>query len=68
MTHETKREGGPPPRLYTASEAKTLLRVAQTKLYQLINDGKLDARKLGSRTLITGESISALIEGLPRLK
>jgi hypothetical protein len=37
-----------------------------TKIYELIKFGRLDARKLGSQTRITGESIKALIDALPK--
>ena len=37
-----------------------------TKIYELIKLERLDARKLGSQTRITGESIKALIDSLPK--
>jgi hypothetical protein len=37
-----------------------------TKTYELIKLGLLDARKLGSQTRITGESIKAFIASLPK--
>jgi hypothetical protein len=37
-----------------------------TKVYELIKLEKLDARKLGSQTRITGESIKAFIDALPK--
>ena len=35
----------------------------KTKVYQLCSEGKLDARKIGRRTIITGESLERLIAG-----
>jgi excisionase family DNA binding protein len=43
--------------LYRTSEAKAALGVGTTKLYELINNGMLDARRFGRRTYITGASI-----------
>lgn len=38
--------------------------IARTRVYELINSGDLQAVKLGRRTLITRESIDALVERL----
>lgn len=46
--------------------AFAILGVGTTKGHELINSGQLDARKLGSKTLITMESIKALAASLPR--
>jgi hypothetical protein len=43
-----------------------ILGLGRTRIYELIALGVLDARKLGSQTRITGESIKALIDSLPR--
>jgi hypothetical protein len=43
-----------------------MLGLGTTKLYALIGTGVLDARKAGSRTLITGESLRAYVTGLPK--
>ena len=50
--------------LYKTSETKAALGVGTTTLYRWINEGKLDARKIGRRTYITGDSIEALVESL----
>ena len=50
--------------LYRTSEAKAALGVGTTTLYRWINEGRLDARKMGRRTYITGDSIEALVESL----
>lgn len=41
--------------------------IGRTTIYGLIGSGKLVAVKLGSRTLITGASIQALLDSLPRV-
>ena len=40
--------------------------LGNTKLYEFIGQGMLDARKAGSRTLITGECLRAYVESLPK--
>jgi hypothetical protein len=52
--------------LNSISETKLLLGLGNTSVYSLINDGLLDARKLGKQTRITGQSIVELIKSLPR--
>ncbi len=37
----------------------------RTTTYKLINEGKLVAKKLGAKTLITAESLEAFIASLP---
>lgn len=53
--------------LYSTKETEALLSVSHAQLYRLINAGRLDARKIGARTLITAESIAAFLDKLPRL-
>ena len=50
---------------YSPDRAAELLGVGRTYLYELIGDGRLDARKLGKRTLITRASLRQLIEAAP---
>jgi predicted site-specific integrase-resolvase len=51
--------------LYSPRETEQILGVSHATLYRLIAAGRLDARKLDTKTLITAESISQLIAGLP---
>jgi excisionase family DNA binding protein len=41
--------------------------IGRTTVYALIGSGKLEAVKLGSRTLVTAASIEALLASLPRV-
>jgi len=50
--------------LYRTSEAKAALGVGNTRLYELINNGTLDARRLGHRTYITADSLEAFAASL----
>jgi excisionase family DNA binding protein len=43
-------------------ETKNLLGVGRTKIYELINEGRLEVVKIGRRTLVKTASIRALVE------
>jgi hypothetical protein len=47
--------------------AFAVIGVGNTKGYELIAEGKLVARKLGSRTMIETESLRAYVASLPRV-
>ncbi len=51
------------PLAYSVSEACRVSTFGRTYIYQLINEGRLEARKFGKRTIITARSLRALIEG-----
>lgn len=53
----------PEPLAYTVAEACRVSTIGKTRLYQLIAEGKLEARKIGKRTLIVAASLRSLIEG-----
>jgi excisionase family DNA binding protein len=48
---------------YSRKEACHELSIGTTKLHELINAQKLRAVKVGGKTLVTGESLVALIAG-----
>ena len=48
---------------YSINETARALSLGRTSIYALINEGRLDAFKLGRRTLIKADSIRRLIEG-----
>jgi excisionase family DNA binding protein len=50
---------------YTVRETCDTLCVGKTKLYKLISSGQLQARHLGRRTIITGNSLSDFLNALP---
>jgi predicted site-specific integrase-resolvase len=56
------------PELYSPKETEHILSVSHATLYRLINAGKLDARKLNGKTVITAESIGRLIADLPKVR
>lgn len=51
------------PLAYSVKEACRAISLGKTYLYFLIKDGKLEARKIGNRTVIPAASLHALIEG-----
>ena len=53
--------------LYRTSEAKAAIGCGTTTLYNLINRGLLEARRLGRRTYVTADSLEAFIASLERV-
>lgn len=51
------------PLAYSVREACRLSSLGRTRLYQLIAEGRLEARKIGNRTIIPAESLRRLIAG-----
>src|SRR5689334_2031367 len=51
---------------YSVRETRALLgQISHATVYRLINAGRLDARKLAGKTVITGDSIERLADELP---
>ena len=48
-------------------EAAEALSIGRTRLYELISEGKIEARQCGRRTLIIADSLLAYVKSLPRL-
>lgn len=53
----------PEPLVYSVADACRASTLCKSQIYNLIRAGKLEARKLGRRTLIPAASLRALIEG-----
>jgi len=53
----------PQPLAYSIADACTAISIGKTRLYELIAEGRLHTRKIGSRTLIPAASLHALLEG-----
>lgn len=45
---------------YTIAEACHAVGIGRSKLYELISQGRVETRKIGSRTIIPAESLRAL--------
>jgi predicted site-specific integrase-resolvase len=52
--------------LFSPKETEALLGISHATCYRLINAGKLDARKIASKTVITRESIERFLAELPK--
>lgn len=50
---------------YRPKEAAAALGVSRSTIYEMIADGKLEARKLGGATLIRHEELVRVLEGAP---
>ncbi|MBU8541603.1 hypothetical protein [Falsiroseomonas tokyonensis] len=55
----------PEPLLVPALHAFAMIGVRPTKGWEIVKDGRLAARKLGSRTMIETASIRAFVAALP---
>ncbi len=53
----------PEPLAYSVKDAVRVTSIGKTRLYQLISEGRLEVRRIGSRTLIPAESLRRLIAG-----
>jgi hypothetical protein len=63
----TAARGAPvEPVLLPAEDAFAVIGVGRTKGFELIREGRLPARKLGSRTLVEAEGLRAFALSLPR--
>ena len=54
--------------IFRIREFEDAFGVGHTKTYELINDGEVEAVKVGSGTGITGESAFAWLNRLPRVE
>jgi predicted DNA-binding transcriptional regulator AlpA len=53
--------------LYPIKEVEVVLSLSHATVYRLINNGKLDARKIGARSFVTSESLVAFLASLPKV-
>ena len=53
-------------RVHTIAETCALIGFGRDTVYAAIRDGRLVARKLGRRTLITDDDLHQFLAGLPR--
>ena len=51
---------------HSVNDAAAAIGLGRTKLYELLSEGRLVAIKVGTKTLITDESLRALIAAMPR--
>jgi excisionase family DNA binding protein len=53
---------------YPINDFADAVGIGRSKIYEEIRDGRLQAKKLGSRTLITAEAASEYLSRLPNAK
>jgi excisionase family DNA binding protein len=56
------------PLLCSVVEAGRLLSISRSRIYELMNEGALDSRKLGKRRLITTASIEVFANSLTSIQ
>ncbi len=62
---QTNGRSSPAPYAFTIADAVTYSGCSRSRLYDAIKAGELDARQVGRRTLIVGESLRAFLDRLP---
>lgn len=50
-----------PPLVYSIKEAIRVSSIGKTRLYALINEGRLKTTKVGKRTLVNAQSLRELV-------
>ena len=65
---DTAREGRPRRMAMSVAEAALEAGVGRDHIYGAIKAGKLDARKLGRRTIVTYDALERFLNDLPQLQ
>ncbi len=52
--------------VYRPREAQESLGIRNTKFWELVKDGKLETRKIGSAAVVTDQSLKAFVASLPK--
>lgn len=55
------------PMVLGVKQAAAFIGLSRSRLYELISDGQIEARKLGARTVVPTASLRAFVEAAPRL-
>ena len=53
------------PLAVSVKEAARIVGLSRSRLYELISSGQIEARKVGTRTIIPTESLRALVADAP---
>jgi excisionase family DNA binding protein len=56
------------PIVLGVKDAADFIGLSRSRLYELIAEDKIEARKLGSRTVVPVASLRAYVEAAPRLQ
>lgn len=68
MRQERRNDNFVAPISYSIKGAVAATGFSRTRIYEMIRDGKLEARKDGGRTIILGESLRSCVVSLPRAR
>lgn len=52
--------------VYRPAEVQAALGIKHSKFYELVKQGQLETRKLGSATVVPAASLQAFIDSLPK--
>lgn len=55
------------PMVLGVKDAATFIGLSKSRLYELIADGQIEARKLGARTVVPTASLRAFVDAAPRI-
>lgn len=55
------------PMVLGVKDAATFVGLSKSRLYELIGEGAIEARKLGARTVVPVASLRSYVENAPRL-
>lgn len=55
------------PMVLGVKDAAAFVGLSKSRLYELISDNRIEARKLGARTVVPVASLRAYVESAPRL-
>ena len=54
--------------VFRPAEAQAALGIKNTLFWQLVKEGKIETRKIGSATVVPADSLKAFLAGLPNPK
>ena len=56
------------PMVLGVKDAATFIGLSKSRLYELIAEGQIEARKLGARTVVPTTSLRAFVDAAPRIE
>lgn len=56
------------PLVLGVKDAAAFIGLSRSRLYELISDGQIEARKLGSRTVVPTASLKAFVASAPLMR
>ncbi len=56
----------PPKLLYSVPDIAASTGISQRKIWELVKDGAIEIRRVGSRVVVTEEAVRKFIDNLPK--